>query len=85
MINGLMFMTYKSSDSYNKSFKPINSFSLTSLFIISIFYILLFVSFINKSNLLIKTEFISDIISLSVKLNKRVVWFNSLFKDSLYV
>ena len=85
MINGLMSMTYKSSDSYNKSFKPINSFSLTSLFIISIFYILLFVSFINKSNLLIKTEFISDIISLSVKLNKRVVWFNSLFKDSLYV
>jgi hypothetical protein len=73
MTNGLTSMTYKSSDSYNKSFKPISSLSLTSLSVISISYILLFVSPISEDNLLIKAGSVSDIISLSVKLNKRVV------------
>ena len=63
---------------YIKSFKPINSFNLISLFIIFISYILLFISFINKSNFLIKVKFINDIISLNVKVNKRVIWFNNL-------
>jgi hypothetical protein len=82
MINELIFTIYKSLNSYNKSFKSINSFNLTSLFIISISYILLFISFINKSNLLIKAKFINNIISFNIKLKKRVIWFNSLFKDS---
>jgi hypothetical protein len=73
MTNGLIFTIYKSLDLYNKSFKPINSFSLTSLFIISISYILLSVSLINKSNFLIKAKSISDIISLNIKLKKRVI------------
>jgi hypothetical protein len=68
-----MSMTYKLLNSYNKSFKPINSFKLTSLSVISISYILLFISLINKSNLLIKAEFISDIISFNIKSNKRVI------------
>jgi hypothetical protein len=85
MTNGLTSTTRKSLDLYNKSFKPISSLSLTSLSIISISYILLFVSLISEDNLLIKAESISDIISLSVKLNKRVVWFNSLLKDLLYI
>jgi len=73
MINGLTFIIYKSSVLYIKSFKPISSFNLISLFIISIFYILLSISLINESNLLIKAESINDIISFNVKLNKRVV------------
>ena len=73
MINGLTFIIYKSLILYIKSFKPISSLNLTSLFIIFISYILLFISFINKSNFLIKVEFISDIISFNIKLNKRVV------------
>jgi hypothetical protein len=73
MINKLMFIIYKLLDLYNKSFKPISSFSPISLFIIFISYILLFVSFINKSNFLIKAKFINDIISFNIKLNKRVV------------
>ena len=85
MTNGLIFTIYKSLDLYNKSFKPISSLNLISLFIISIFYILLFISFINKDNLLIKAESINDIISFNIKLSKRVVWFNNLFKDFLYV
>ena len=85
MTNGLIFIIRKSLILYIKSFKPINSFNLTLLFIIFIFYILLFISFINKNNLLIKTESINDIISLNVKVNKRVIWFNNLFKDLLYI
>ena len=80
-----MFIIYKSLVLYIKSFKLISSLNLTLLFIIFISYILLSVSLINKSNLLIKTKSISDIISFNVKLNKRVVWFNSLFKDFLYI
>jgi len=78
-------MIHKSLILCIKSFKPTSSFNLISLFIIFIFYILLSVSFINEDNLLIKAESISDIISFNVKLNKRVVWFNSLFKDFLYI
>jgi hypothetical protein len=85
MTNGLTSTTYKSSDSYNRSFRPISSFSLTSLFIISISYILLSVSPTSEGNLLVKAGSVSDIISLSVKLSKRVVWFNSLLKNLLYV
>jgi len=55
-------MIYKLLNLFNKSFKLINSFSLISLFIIFIFYILL-----------IKAEFINDIISLNIKSNKRVI------------
>jgi hypothetical protein len=73
MINGLTFIIYKSLILYIKSFKPISSLNLTSLFIIFISYILLSVSFIIESNLLIKAGFISDIISFNVKLNKRVI------------
>jgi hypothetical protein len=73
MTNGLTSTTYKSSDSYDRSFRPISSLSLTSLSVISISYILLSVSLINKSNLLVKAGSISDIISFSVKLDKRVV------------
>jgi len=78
-------MIRKSSILYIKSFKPISSFNLTLFFIIFISYILLSVSFINKNNFLIKVKFINDIISFNIKLNKRVVWFNNLFKDFLYV
>ena len=85
MTNGLTSTIRKSSVPYIKSFKPTSSLSLTSLFIISISYILLFISLINKSNLLIKAESINDIISFNIKLSKRVVWFNNLFKDFLYV
>ena len=73
MINKLIFIIYKSLNSYNKSFKLISSFNLISLFIISISYILLSVSLINKSNLLIKIKSINNIISFNIKLNKRVV------------
>ena len=73
MTNGLISTIRKSSVPYIKSFKPTSSLNLTSLFIISISYILLSVSLINKSNLLIKAGFINDIISFNVKLNKRVV------------
>jgi hypothetical protein len=73
MTNGLIFIIRKSLILYIKSFKPTNSLSPISLFIIFISYILLSVSFINKSNLLIKAESISNIISFNVKLNKRVV------------
>jgi len=68
-----MFIIYKSLVLYIKSLKLINSLSLTLLFIISISYILLFISFINENNFLIKTEFINNIISFNIKLNKRVV------------
>jgi len=85
MTNKLTFIIYKSSILYIRSFKPISSLSLISLFIISISYILLFISFINKSNLLIKARFINDIISFNVKLSKKVIEFNNLFKDLLYV
>jgi len=73
MINELTSTIRKSSVPYIKSFKPTSSLNLTSLFIISISYILLSVSLINKSNLLIKAGFINDIISFNVKLNKKVV------------
>ena len=73
MTNRLISMIYKSLISYIKSFKPINSLNLTLLFIIFISYIFLFISLINKSNLLIKARFISDIISFNIKLNKRVI------------
>jgi hypothetical protein len=73
MTNRLISMIYKSLILYIKSFKLINSFSLTSLFIISVFYILLFISLISEDNLLIKVKFISDIISFNIKLNKRIV------------
>ena len=73
MINGLISIIRKSLILYIKSFKPTNSLSPISLFIIFISYILLSVSFINKGNLLIKVKFISDIISFNVKLSKRVV------------
>jgi hypothetical protein len=55
------------------SFKLISFLKPTSLFIIFISYILLFISLINKGNLLVKVGSISDIISPSVKLSKRVV------------
>jgi len=73
MTNGLISTIRKSSVPYIKSFKPTSSLNLTSLFIIFISYILLSVSLINKDNLLIKVRSISNIISLNVKLNKRVV------------
>ena len=73
MINELTSTIRKSSVPYIKSFKPTSSLSLISLSVISISYILLSVSLINEGNLLIKAEFISDIISFSVKLGKRVV------------
>ena len=73
MTNGLTSMIRKSSDSYNRSSKLTSSPSLTLLSIISISYILLFVSPTNKGNLLIKAGSTSDIISLSIKLGRRVV------------
>jgi hypothetical protein len=73
MINKLTSIIYKSSILFNKSFNPTNSFNLILLFIIFISYILLFISLINKSNLLIKAEFINNIISFNIKLNKRVI------------
>jgi hypothetical protein len=73
MTNRLIFIIYKSLDLYNRSFKLISSLSLILLFIISISYILLFISFINKGNLLVKAGFISNIISLNIKIEKRVV------------
>jgi len=85
MINGLTSTIYKLLISCIKSFKPISSLSPTLLSVIFISYILLSVSFINKDNLLIKAESINDIISFNIKLSKRVVWFNNLFKDFLYV
>ena len=85
MTNGLTSTIRKSSDSYDRSSKPISSLSLTSLSIISISYILLSVSPTSEGNLLIKAGSVSDIISFNVKLSKRVVWFNSLLKDPLYV
>jgi hypothetical protein len=60
-------------DLYNRSFKLISSLSLTSLSIISISYILLSISPISESNLLVKVGSMSNIISLSIKLGKRVV------------
>jgi len=85
MTNKLIFIIYKLLDLYNRSFKLISSLSPTLLSVISISYILLFISLTNKGNLLIKAGFVSDIISLSVKLGRRVVWSNSLLKDSLYI
>jgi hypothetical protein len=73
MTNGLTSTIRKSSDSYDKSFKPTSSSSLTSLSIISISYILLSVSPISEDNLLVKTGSVSDIISLSIKPGRRVV------------
>jgi hypothetical protein len=55
------------------SSRLISSPKPTLLFIISISYILLSISLISKSNLLINTRSISNIISLSIKLGKRVV------------
>jgi hypothetical protein len=78
-------MIYKLLDLYNRSFKPISSPSLTSLSIISISYILLSVSSISKGNLLVKAGSMSNIISLSVKPGRRVVWSSSLLKDPLYI
>jgi hypothetical protein len=46
---------------------------LRLLFIIFISYILLFISFINKDVFLIKVKFINNIISLNIKLNKRII------------
>ena len=71
--NGLTSTIRKSLIPYIKYFKPTSSLSLTSLFIISISYILLSVSLINEDNLLVKAGSISDIISFNVKLSKRVV------------
>jgi hypothetical protein len=85
MTNGLTSTTYKSLDSYDRSSRPISSLSPTSFSIISISYILLSVSSISEGNLLVKAGSVSDIISFSVKLSKRVVWSNSLLKDPLYV
>ena len=85
MTNELTSTIRKSSVPYIKSFKPTSSLNLTSLFIISISYILLSVSLINEGNLLVKAGSVSDIISLSVKLSKRVVWSNNLLKDPSYV
>ena len=85
MTSGLISTIRKSSVLYIKSFKPTSSLSPTLLFVISISYILLSVSLISEGNLLVKAESISDIISLSVKLSKRVVWSNSLLKDPSYV
>jgi hypothetical protein len=78
-------MIRKSLDSYNRSFKPISSPSLTLLSVISISYILLSVSLTSEGNLLVKAGSASDIISLSVKPGRRVVWFSSLLKDPLYI
>ena len=85
MTSGLTSTIRKSSVLYIKSFKPTSSLSLTSLSIISISYILLSVSLISEGNLLIKAGSVSDIISLSVKPGKRVVWSSSLLKDPSYV
>ena len=85
MISGLTSTIRKSSVPYIKSSKPTSSLSPTSLSIISISYILLSVSSINESNLLVKAGSVSNIISLSVKLSKRIVWSSSLLKDPSYV
>jgi hypothetical protein len=53
--------------------KLISFLKLILLSIIFISYILLFISLINKSNLLVNIRFINNIISLSIKLNKKVV------------
>jgi hypothetical protein len=55
------------------SSKLISSLKPILLFITFISYILLFISLITKGTLLIKAGSISNIISLSVKLSKRVV------------
>ena len=73
MINGLTSTIRKSSVLYIKSSRPISSLNPTSLSVIFISYILLSVSPINKGNLLIKAESVSDIISFNVKPSKRVV------------
>jgi hypothetical protein len=66
-------MICKLLDLYNRSSKLISSPSLTSLSVISISCILLFISLISKGNLLVKVGSVSNIISLSVKLGRRVV------------
>jgi hypothetical protein len=73
MTNRLTSMICKSLDLYNKSSKPISSPSLTLLSVISISYILLFVSPISEGNLLVKVGSASNIISPSIKLRRRVV------------
>jgi hypothetical protein len=78
-------MIYKSLDLYNRSFKPISSLSPILLSIISISYILLSISPTSEGNLLVKAGSVSNIISPSVKLGRRVVWSSSLLKDPLYI
>jgi hypothetical protein len=78
-------MIRKSLDSYNRSSKPTSSPSLTLLSVISISYILLFISPTSKGNLLVKAGSISNIISPSIKPRRRVVWSSNLLKDSLYI
>jgi hypothetical protein len=73
MTNGLISMIYKSLDLYNRSSKLTSSPSLTLLSIISISYILLSISPTSKGNLLVKAGSASNIISLSIKLGRRVV------------
>jgi hypothetical protein len=73
-----MFIVYKYLVISNKflvliSFKLISFPKLTLLSVISIYYILLFISLINKSNLLVNIKSISNIISLSIKLDKKIV------------
>jgi hypothetical protein len=73
MTNRLISTIYKSLDLYNRSFKPTSSLSPTSLFTISISYILLSVSLTSEGNLLVKVGSASNIISPSIKPGRRVI------------
>jgi hypothetical protein len=73
MTNGLISTIYKSLDSYNRSSKPTSSLSPTLLSVISISYILLSISSTSEGNLLVKAGSTSNIISPSVKPERRVV------------
>jgi hypothetical protein len=69
----LIFAIYKFSVLGNRFSRLISSPLPILYSIISIFYILLFVSSTIKGTLLVKVGSISNIISLSVKLGRRVV------------
>jgi small basic protein len=61
----------------------INSLKPRLFLVIFIFYILLLISLSWEGSLLVKVGFISNIISLSINLGKKVVWFSSLVKEPL--
>jgi hypothetical protein len=83
MTNVLTFIICKFLVLGNRFSRLISSSPLILHSIIFISYILLSVSSTIKGTLLVKVGSISDIISLSVKLGRRVVWFNSLLNNPL--